>query len=47
MKKSMEIQKTFFREPAVVGEICFELTEDDFLLAKTPQSLPDILEDDE
>ena len=36
MKKTMEVQKTIVREPVVRDWLRYELTEDDFLLGKTP-----------
>jgi hypothetical protein len=47
MKKNKEIQDLFFREPVCVGESFYELTEDDFLVGKTPEFFPDIWEDEE
>lgn len=47
MKNSMEIQKRSVREPAVRNWLCYELTEDDFLLGKTPKFSYDAWEDEE
>jgi hypothetical protein len=47
MSKTVQINRKSFREPAVRNWLLYELTEDDFLLGKTPEFFPDVWEEDE
>ncbi len=43
----METPKTSVREPVTQDWLSYELTEDDFLMGKTPEFFPDVWEDEE
>lgn len=47
MIKIMETPKTAVREPVAQDWLSYELTEDDFLIGKTPEFSPDVWEDEE
>lgn len=46
MKKIMEIQKISVQEPIHRDWLCYEFTEDDFLLGEIPEFSPSDWEDD-
>ena len=43
----METPVTSDQAPATKDWLCYELTEDDFLIGKTPEFSPDVWEDEE